>query len=512
MSQDDRSNAQIVLQSKLFARLPAGLLINLICASGTVAAFWFFIAPSTLLIWFGLMLASLWFRIAGYRQFQRQHQTPDNLARSSRRFTIGVAMTGLTWGLAAVLFYSPNSIVAQTFLPFILTGMVGGSLVVLTGNLTAFTIFILCIAIPFAFRLSMVGDFTHLLMTAMLMVYVVGLIALGRSTTQAMTASINLIAVNDQLIRQLREKSSQLQATFDHVNQGVTVFDHMNRLITWNPRHRELHGYPIHLYRPGTHIREFLEQDLNRMDKLAGGSLDSKALAEPLAPVKFQQSSADGRTLAVERNDMPGGGFVSTSTDITEHKQVEARMLHLAQHDPLTDLPNRLLFQDRLQQAMARSARTGSPLAVIVIDLDKFKEINDRAGHRVGDLVLKALARRLRTGLRDTDTVARFGGDEFAIVLPDLTSVAAAVRIAEKMQSRIETPLKLDDDYIDLRASFGIAIYPANATDAESLLQYADLAMYEAKSAGGGLRLARVSSDLSPGDNALRTKASRAIC
>ena len=163
--------------------------------------------------------------------------------------------------------------------------------------------------------------------------------------------------------------------------------------------------------------------------------------------------------------------FVSTSTDITEHKRVEARMLHLAQHDPLTDLPNRLLFQDRLQQAMARSARTGSPLAVIVIDLDKFKAINDQEGHRIGDKVLKAVAKRLRTGLRDTDTVARIGGDEFAIVLPDLTSVAAAVRIAEKMQNRVDTPLKLEEGYFDMQASFGLAIYPTNAREAESLLQ-----------------------------------------
>ena len=182
--------------------------------------------------------------------------------------------------------------------------------------------------------------------------------SLARPMSQSLVSSVHLAAMNDRLITQLKEKSSQLQATFDHVNQGVAVFDHMGRLLTWNPRHRELHGYPIHLYRPGTHLRQFLDQDLARAERHGGGELDPKALLEPLAPTRYQQRGAEVRILAVERNSMPGGGFVSTSTDITDHKRVEARMLHLAQHDPLTDLPNRLLFQDRLQQAMMRSTRT----------------------------------------------------------------------------------------------------------------------------------------------------------
>lgn len=495
MLHDEKINAEFALLSKLFARLPAALVINAICALGTATVFWLEAPTITVLIWIGLMSASLLFRFYCLRQFQRQRQDLPNLARSRRHFTIGASITGLVWGLLAFLFYSPDSSVASLFLPFILTGMVSGSLVVLTGNMAAFAGFLLGVTLPFAARLSIVGGFTEVAMTVSLMVYAIALLALARTSTQCMIASINLTAVNEQLISQLREKSSQLQATFDHVNQGVAVFDHTNRLITWNPRHRELHGYPIHLYRPGTHLRQFLDQDLARLDRVAGGSLDPKALTEPLAPAEFQQSGADGRVLAVERNDMPGGGFVSTSTDITEHKRVEARMMHLAQHDPLTDLPNRLLFQDRLNQAMARSARTGSPLAVIVIDLDKFKTINDEEGHRVGDQVLKAIAKRLRTGLRDTDTVARIGGDEFAIVLPDLTSATAAIHIAEKMQNRVDTPLKLGDGVFDLHSSFGIAIYPTDTLDADSLLQYADFAMYEAKNAGGGLRLAHRSRD-----------------
>ena len=161
------------------------------------------------------------------------------------------------------------------------------------------------------------------------------------------------------------------------------------------------------------------------------------------------------------------------------------------QHDPLTDLPNRLLFQDRLEQAMARSKRSGSPVAVILMDLDGFKAINDSEGHRVGDEALKALARRLRSSLRESDTVARIGGDEFAFILPDLTAAKAAVRIGEKLLANIETPLKVEERYVDLHVSLGIAMYPHDAEDAEALMQYADMAMYRAKRAGGsGISLA----------------------
>ena len=140
---------------------------------------------------------------------------------------------------------------------------------------------------------------------------------------------------------------------------------------------------------------------------------------------------------------MPGGGFVSTSTDITERKRTEARMLHLAQHDPLTGLPNRLLFQDRLRQAMARCRRDRSLLAVVLVDLDKFKEVNDAFGHRVGDDVLKQVGERMRAALRESDTVARIGGDEFALVLSDLPDAEAAALIADKISSQLDRPFGL---------------------------------------------------------------------
>ena len=188
---------------------------------------------------------------------------------------------------------------------------------------------------------------------------------------------------------------------------------------------------------------------------------------------------------------MPGGGFVSTSTDITERKRTEARMLHLAQHDALTGLPNRLLFNDRLQQAMARCRRNGSLMAVILLDLDKFKQVNDALGHPVGDGVLKQTGERLRAALRASDTVARIGGDEFALILQDLPDVRAATTIADKLVEPARPAVRSRRRALwQPRASLGIALFPSDGATAEQLLQNADLAMYRAKAAGGGFELA----------------------
>jgi diguanylate cyclase (GGDEF)-like protein len=485
LRQDDKTEAEMAVLVRLFSRLPVALAINGACALGTAAALWPETSIELAAAWLALMAFVLWYRYLGWRRFWRRPPNKASVRSWQRHFTIGAGFGGLGWGLTAIIFYMPESELARTFMPFIVAGMVGGSLLVLNGSMQAFTAFLVSALVPYLICFLLIGDRPHLVMSAMIFVYFVGLILLARPMCVSLISSVHLASINDRLIRQLKEKSSQLQATFDHVNQGVAVFDHLGRLLTWNPRHRELHGYPIHLYRPGTHLRQFLEQDLTRLDQSSADELDPKALAEPLAPARFEQIGAEQMTLAVERNPMPGGGFVSTSTDITDHKRVEARMLHLAQHDPLTDLPNRLLFQDRLQLAMARSARSGSPVGVILMDLDGFKAINDSEGHRVGDETLKALARRLRSSLRKSDTVARIGGDEFAFVLPDLTTATAAVRIGEKILTSVETPLKVEDVYVDLRASLGVAMFPSDADNAEALLQFADVAMYRAKRGGG---------------------------
>jgi diguanylate cyclase (GGDEF)-like protein/PAS domain S-box-containing protein len=171
--------------------------------------------------------------------------------------------------------------------------------------------------------------------------------------------------------------------------------------------------------------------------------------------------------------------------DITERKRAEEMLEHQALHDGLTGLPNRLLLQDRLTQAIRMADRDGRPFALLVIDLDRFKDVNDTLGHLAGDQLLQEVAWRLRQALRASDTVARLGGDEFAVVLPD-ADVAAATLSAEKVVEALGASLVLEGHEVAVGASVGIAVYPENGADADTLLRRADIAMYVAKQTRGG--------------------------
>jgi len=171
--------------------------------------------------------------------------------------------------------------------------------------------------------------------------------------------------------------------------------------------------------------------------------------------------------------------------DVTERKQLHDRLVHQANHDALTGLPNRLLLTDRMEQTLASAARHANLAAVICLDLDRFKQINDTYGHVVGDLCLKKLADRLCSRLRASDTVARSGGEEFTVLLGDLTTTSDAELVVAELLAGIRQPFNVDGYNLEISASIGIAIYPTDGTDSQALWRAADTAMYRAKHSGG---------------------------
>jgi diguanylate cyclase (GGDEF)-like protein len=177
-----------------------------------------------------------------------------------------------------------------------------------------------------------------------------------------------------------------------------------------------------------------------------------------------------------------------------ERRQAEQRLAHLAYHDPLTDLPNRALLNDRLEQAVRAAHRDSKPLALVVMDLDGFKDVNDTLGHHAGDRVLQHVAARIRSTLREADTVARLGGDEFAVILP-FTDADGAVLTAQKVLHEIDKPFVLDDRPMSISASLGISCFPEHGSSAQSLLQRADVAMYLAKSDRAGIAIYEANRD-----------------
>jgi diguanylate cyclase (GGDEF)-like protein len=171
--------------------------------------------------------------------------------------------------------------------------------------------------------------------------------------------------------------------------------------------------------------------------------------------------------------------------EMLKRQQAESRITHLAHHDPLTDLPNRILLEDRIGQAIAHAQRVRQLAAVVFIDLDKFKHINDSLGHAIGDQVLQEAAERLRHCVREEDTVARLGGDEFVVCLYGLTDKLGALPIADKILQALSACFNIAGHKLSISASIGISVYPLNGRGASELLHAADAAMYFAKSLGG---------------------------
>ena len=218
---------------------------------------------------------------------------------------------------------------------------------------------------------------------------------------------------------------------------------------------------------------------------------------EPLVGIEEKETWPDGReawvlTTKVPLRDRAGRtiGTMGIARDITDRKQAEVRICHMALHDELTGLPNRALLHDRLVQAIALATRNCKRVGVLMLDLDHFKSINDSLGHYVGDAVLQEVARRLSACLRESDTVARIGGDEFVIAIPLAGSSDEIHQAAQRVQATLNRPFRIEGHEVHIGGSIGICEYPADGEQPEVLLQNADSAMYQAKTAGRGASLA----------------------
>jgi len=208
----------------------------------------------------------------------------------------------------------------------------------------------------------------------------------------------------------------------------------------------------------------------------------------PAGVIALPLLDANGRSL----------GGLRMLMDITERKRAAARIEHMALHDSLTGLPNRLLLQERARQTLARARRQSGHFALVLIDLDHFKQVNDTLGHAIGDELLRVVAQRLTNAVRDTDTVVRMGGDEFALLLPDIAHPEQACEVAQKARAAMSQPLSIEGHRLHVTASVGVALFPAHGKDLPALLRSADLAMYDAKACGRdavSLYLERMSDD-----------------
>ncbi|MGB4468277.1 MAG: EAL domain-containing protein [Azovibrio sp.] len=275
---------------------------------------------------------------------------------------------------------------------------------------------------------------------------------------------------------------------FDNLSEAMTITGPDGRIQSVNPAFTRITGFteadavghtPGFLLGSGIHDKSFYQEmwkSLNEAGKWQGEIINRRKSGETYPEWLSITAVRDEAGAIVQ--------YLALFSDISERKQAEAYIHHLAYHDPLTGLANRLLFNDRLDNAMHQAHRSRRPLAIMLFDLDRFKSINDSLGHGAGDILLKSVSQRLTRLLREGDTLGRLGGDEFALLLPEISSHADAASLASRMLAEFETPFDLDGREVFVTTSIGIAVYPSDGENPQTLLKHADVALYNAKDAG----------------------------
>jgi diguanylate cyclase (GGDEF)-like protein/PAS domain S-box-containing protein len=294
-----------------------------------------------------------------------------------------------------------------------------------------------------------------------------------------------LLKRQQRFLRSLAAERSQLHVAVNNIPQGLVLYDASARIVICNRQYIEMFGLSPEVARQGCTMQRLIEH------RKETGSFDGDVEAFCAAIIRNVSlgkatrqltQAPGGRAIEIANRPLRAGGWVATIEDITERTRAEERIAHLAHYDALTDLPNRVLLRDRLERAL-REIQPGQQLAVLYIDIDEFKSVNDALGHAIGDELLKTVADRLRGCLGEADIAARLGGDEFAVI-QRTGGRAETTRLVQAIHGAIRQPLECAGHLITTDASIGIAVAPDDGVNLDQLLKNADLALYGAKGDG----------------------------
>ena len=299
----------------------------------------------------------------------------------------------------------------------------------------------------------------------------------------------HLLVISDDITERKRtEDQLRLAAqVFENSGEGIMITNRDNHIISINRSFTAITGYSA-------------QEIIGANPKILSSDRQSKEFYQQMWATLLESGQWSGEIwdrrkdgaifpkwlhISIIKNDEGEVvNYIGTFSDITERKAAEAHIRFLAEHDELTRLPNRMLFQDRLKQAVAHAGRRQERLALMFIDLDHFKNINDSLGHNIGDQLLQSVAKRLTQNVREEDTISRQGGDEFIILLPDLENSDDAALVAEKLLTAARQPYRFDSQEVNISFSIGISLYPDDSRDMHELRRQADAAMYQAKQDG----------------------------
>lgn len=307
--------------------------------------------------------------------------------------------------------------------------------------------------------------------------------------SQAKPEAAEARTIARQTIDLLSERVQLLEQVIDNFPGGIQLFDKNLSMVLCNRQQREMLDYPDELFAAGDPSLESIfrfnaargEYGPGNVEELVADRMERVARREAHV---FERTRPNGTVLEIRGMPLADGGFVTTYLDVTEQRKNAAMIAHMAHHDMLTGLANRKLLLDRLAMELARSRR-GQNMALLYLDLDKFKPINDRYGHAVGDAVLKHAAERMTRLVRETDTVARLGGDEFVILQSGINAAGDAAKLAHRLINGVGEKRFISNAEVTVGVSVGIALAPSDGDSPDDILHAADSALYKAKRNGG---------------------------
>lgn len=345
-------------------------------------------------------------------------------------------------------------------------------------------------ALPMAIALILYPDWVHKVVGFVSLLFIYGMMDITLSTRDVILQALTMTRKEAALAARFEEQANRFDIALNNMSHGLCMLDERGRLQVWNERFVELlhlRGAPI---RVGMRVSQLVRHSIragNHKARSVTQVVSDLAVALQRGEFEPLQISPDGeRTLAVSRRLMADGGSVVILEDVTERKRAQEHIERLARFDELTGLANRAQFHERINAMLAAVHRPENHVAIHLIDLDRFKSINDTLGHPIGDRLLKQVASRLSTVIRPTDMITRFGGDEFVVLQTGTPHHEDAKLLAQRLSATLNEPFEIDGHRIDIGASVGIAIAPNDGTDADQLLKKADMALYAAKKLGGG--------------------------
>jgi diguanylate cyclase (GGDEF)-like protein len=427
-----------------------------------------------------------------------------SLSRSAmQRAIVAAVAIALPWGMLPVLYLGRVPQHDELILITICAGMAAGGGVLLAPLYPAALAYISVILVPVivtCIAQAWSGYALLGMLTISYYFFLIIVIAVASHLSIERTQAVQNLAHSSQLLKErdalISEQNLWFETAINNMTQGLCLFDGGERLIVCNQRYLELYGLDRDRLRPGVTLRDILEM------RFAAGTGPTMTADKYLAwrresalsgtATETMHAIRSGRIFAVRYRPMTGGGWVATTDDITDQhrlrQQLEEnhkRIAHMAAHDALTGLPNRSQFRERLDCAVENGRCCGNLVAILMLDLNRFKQVNDTFGHPMGDQLLAAVASRLQGGIRTGETAARLGGDEFAVIIPTLDSVADAELLAQRLLDIIASPYDLSAQRVEIGTSIGIAVAQGVHVDAELLIKNADVALYAAKASGG---------------------------